>query len=258
MEAAWIAYSVTKRKASLPEASIPSPIEVPPSEKVFEPSHDRNELPPTPPRTPPDDHPARKRSKLTHKPNVSGTAKVDFSADLDTSVVSGKTALVLDGATGLGFGIASALAENGAFVAMCDPNDEAGAKAEENLNSQGFCAKYFKTETSSWESQSEAFQQVLEWSGNQLDIVVTSPGIVTNNLMMSILPKNQAEDVPAKPPTKVLEIDLLGVYYSASLALFYFNKLWPERRNLMFRPQLVFICSMAGVSSSPGTALACH
>lgn len=257
MEAAWIAYSVLKRKQA-PEARSPPPIQVPPSEKASEPSLDRNELPPTPPRTPPDDHPARKRSKLDHKPNVSGTAKVDFSAELDTTVVRGKTALVLDGATGLGFGIASALAENGAYVAMCDPSDEAGAKAEENLNGQGCCAKFFKTETSSWESQSEAFKQVLEWSGNQLDIVVTSPGIVTNNLMMSILPKNQPEDDPEKPPTKVLEIDLLGVYYSASLALFYFNKLWPERRNLMFRPQLVFICSMAGVSGILGVQFPHH
>ena len=137
----------------------------------------------------------------------------------------------------------------GAIALPFDPSDEAGATAEENLNSQGYCAKHFRTD-SSWESQSEAFKQVLEWSGNQLDIVVTSPGIVTNNLMMSILPKNQPEDSPSKPPTKVLEIDLLGVYYSASLALFYFNKLWAERRNLMFRPQLVFICSMAGVSVS--------
>lgn len=245
MEAAWIAYSVLKRN-SVPE--IPA-YQATPSDGDIQSSLNRNNLPPTPPRTPPDDAPARKRSKLTHNTNVLGTAKADFSRPLDTTVVNGKTAIVLDGATGLGFGIASELAQNGAFVAMCDPSEEAGATAEENLNSQGYRTKFFKTETSNWESQSEAFKQVLEWSGNQLDIVVTSPGIVTNNLMMSILPKHRVPEVdPAKPPTKVLEVDLMGVYYSASLALFYFNKLWEERQSSAFRPQLVFICSMAGVS----------
>ena len=248
MDAAWTAYSVLrKRQAS--EASSPQHAPSPPHEKTFKPSISQGGLPPTPPRTPEDDTPQRKRSKLSHKFNVRGTAKVDFSKPLDTTVVRGKTALVLDGAHGLGFGIASELAQNGAYVAMCDPSEEAGANAEHDLNSQGYCVKFFKTETSDWDSQSEAFKQVLAWSNDQLDIVVTSPGIVTNNLLMSILPKHRIpETEPAKPPTKVLEIDLMGVYYSASLALFYFNRLYGEQYDLPFRPQLVFICSMAGVS----------
>lgn len=245
MDAAWTAYSVLRNRQAT-EAPRPQSS---PKHKQPELSFHQNHLPPTPPRTPPEDASTRKKSRLGHNFNIRGTAKVDFSRQLDTSVVKGKTAIVLDGANGLGFGIASALAENGAYVAMCDPNEEVGASSEAQLNGQGYCTKYFQTETSSWESQSEAFKQVLAWSGNELDIVVTSPGIVTNNLLMSILPKHRVPETdPAKPPTKVLEVDLMGVYYSASLALFYFNQLHAEQEDLTFRPQLVFICSMAGVS----------
>lgn len=199
----------------------------------------------TPPQTPPERSPTRDTFK--HAFNVRGTAKVDFSKELDYSVVKGKTAIVLDGATGLGFGIASALAESGAHVAMCDPSEEAGRSAELDLNGKGLCAKFYQTETSDWDSQAGAFKEVLAWSGRKLDIVVTSPGIVTNNLMLSILPKHHLEaNEPAKPPTKVIDIDLMGVYFSATLALFYFNQIWPEQESADFPPQLLFICSMAG------------
>ncbi len=230
MEVAWITRAVTASKeitaASKPVLAHNEPL--------------------TPPRTPGEHSPSRKNT--SHGFNIRGTSKVDFSKSIDTTVVKGKTAIVLDGAHGLGFGIATALAENGANVAMCDPSEESGQSAEQELNSQGYHSKFFKTETNIWESQADAFKQILAWSENRIDIVVTSPGIVTNNLMMHILPKHRApeDDGPAKPPTKVIDIDLMGVYFSASLSLFYFNKLWKGREDHSFRPQLVFICSMAG------------
>ena len=184
------------------------------------------------------------------QPGIAGTAKIDFTRPLDTSVLRGKTAIVFDGAKGLGNGIAAELARNGAYVAICDHDEEAGLKAVTQLNDEGGCARYFKTDTSSWESQSEAFIQILAWSGGRLDVVVTVPGIVTNNLMMSILPKHHMSGPsPAKPPTRVFEIDLIGVYYSVTLALFYFNQIHANEFDANFRPQLVFIASMASVSS---------
>lgn len=244
MEAAWFAYLSLKRRTAQDAAAATSP-----NTKA---STDQTQFPPTPPRTPSDDVSRRRQFKAAQKFNIGGTQEVDFSRSLNTSVVKGKTAIVLDGANGLGFGIATALAENGAYVAMCDPNEEIGHASEKALNDKGYRSKYFVTETSSWASQSEAFKQVLAWSGNKLDIVVTSAGIVTNNLLMHILPKHrEPEQHPAKPPTNVLEIDLIGVYFSASLALFYFNRLHVSRKASEFQPQIVFICSMAGVSLPP-------
>lgn len=198
------------------------------------------------------DLPQRTSAKPTHRQSgIAGTAKIDFTRPLDTSVVRGKTAIVFDAAKGLGNGIAAELARNGAYVAVCDPDEEAGSKAVSQLNDEGCLTKFFKTDTSSWESQGEAFRQILVWSGGQLDIVVTVPGIVTNNLMMSILPKHHLPgNTPTKPPTRVLEVDLIGVYYSATLALFYFNQIHADKPDMDFRPQLVFIGSMASVSSA--------
>ena len=189
------------------------------------------------------------------------TPRTDFNKPLDYTVVKGRTALVQDGASGLGYGIAEALAENGAKVAICDENVENGDKVVADLTSKGYRVSFFKTDATNWDSVLASFKAALEWSGDQLDIVVTSPGIVTNNLMMSILPKHTSPDGdPPKPPTKVFEVDLIGVYYTASLALFYFNQIAARRKRdsgtatpsedekaRAFRPQLLYICSMAGV-----------
>ena len=182
--------------------------------------------------------------------NITGTSPIDFSKPLDTSVVKGKTALVQDGAAGLGSGIAKALAENGARVAICDKRAKEGEAFAKDLNGKGYDVKYIQAETGDWASSLAGFKQALEWSEDQLDIVVLSPGIVTNNLLLSILPKHRGPDEdPAEPPTNVLQIDLVGVYYATSLALFYFNKLYAKRKDPEFEPQIVFICSMAGVSA---------
>lgn len=104
--------------------------------------------------------------------------KIDFSQPLETvvdpSVLKGKTAIVQDGGTGLGLGIASALAEHGAKVAICGGDAKAGDTAQNDLVSRGFTASYFKTDTSDWNSSLSAFKQVIAWSEGQLDIVVTS------------------------------------------------------------------------------------
>lgn len=180
-------------------------------------------------------------------------SKPDFSQELETavdkSVIKGKTALVQDGATGLGLGIATALAKNGAQVAICGNDAEAGDNAANDLNSQGYVVSYFKTDTSDWNSCLSTFKQVITWSQDQLDIVVTSAGIVTHNLLMSALPSNhRAGSDPPKPPTNTIEVNFLGVYYTTSLAIWYFNQLESKRLDPNFKPQLLFICSMAGVS----------
>lgn len=183
--------------------------------------------------------------------NTLGTAPINFSKTVDYSVIKGKTAFVLDGGHGLGLGIATSLAEHGARVALGGTTDEIGGAAAEALRQKGCDAKFFKTDTVDWDSQLNSFKGVLEWSGNQLDIVVASPGIVTNNLMLNILPKHTKDgEDPPKPVMRTIEVTLNGVYYTTSLALFYFNKLYADKRDASFQPQLVFICSMAGVSST--------
>lgn len=69
---------------------------------------------------------------------------------------------------------------------------------------------------------------------------------------MSVLPSNHRPGAdPPKPPTKTIEVSFLGVYYTTSLALWYFNQLQHTRLDQSFSPQLLFICSMAGVCVAP-------
>jgi 5'-hydroxyaverantin dehydrogenase len=177
--------------------------------------------------------------------------KTDFSQPLegflDTGVLKGKTAIVQDGVNGLGLGIATALAERGAKVAICGSNATAGEAVEKDITEKGHCLIYIKTDTSDWNSLLSAFKQVIAWSDDQLDIVVTSAGIVTHNMLVSALPRNhRAGADPPKPPTNTLEVNMMGVYFTTSLAIWYFNQLESKRLDPDFNPQLLFICSMAG------------
>jgi len=55
-------------------------------------------------------------------------------------------------------------------------------------------------------------------------------------------------DDPPKPPTLALEVNLTGVYYTAMLAVHYFNARVPDDS---FKPQLCFISSLAGYGDLP-------
>ena len=200
---------------------------------------------------------ASNRDSAVALPVVNTKPKVDFSQPLDlavdTQIVKGKTAIVHDGEKGLGLGLATALAERGAHVAICGGDAKAGDAAVKDMEARGYSLSFFKTDTSDWNSLLSTFKQVITWSPDQLDIVVTTAGIVTTNMLMSVLPRNHRPGAdPPRPPTRVLETNLMGVYFTASLAIWYFNKLEPLRLDPSFKPQLLFICSMAGVCIDNG------
>lgn len=69
---------------------------------------------------------------------VSATAKiVDFEKPLDLSVLKDRVALVTGGVAGIGLGVVNALVQAGAWVAICDLNEQAGKKVEAELVDQG-------------------------------------------------------------------------------------------------------------------------
>jgi len=68
---------------------------------------------------------------------VMGTKKIDFAKPLDLSVLKDRVALVTGGASGIGLGVVKALAQAGAWVAICDLNEEVGKHVEEELLGQG-------------------------------------------------------------------------------------------------------------------------
>jgi 5'-hydroxyaverantin dehydrogenase len=70
--------------------------------------------------------------------SLAGTKKIDFAKPLDLTVLKDRVALVTGGAAGIGLGVVRALAEAGAWVAICDVNDNAGRKVEEELLGEGY------------------------------------------------------------------------------------------------------------------------
>lgn len=107
--------------------------------------------------------------------------------------------------------------------------------------------KFIPTDATSWEAQLAAFKATLAWTSSRLDIVIPNAGVggVLNRASFSGL---SPLDDPPKPPTLPIEVNLTGVYYTAMLAVHYFNARTPDET---FRPQLCFVSSLAGYSDLP-------
>ncbi|KAM0716501.1 hypothetical protein Q7P37_007946 [Cladosporium fusiforme] len=179
-----------------------------------------------------------------------GTAKVDFAKPLDLSVLKDRVAIVTGGAAGIGLGIVKALAQAGAWVAICDLN-EVGRDVEAELAGMG--VKFILTDVRSWEAQLAAFKTTLAWTSSRLDIVIPNAG-VTSSLSKSHFTNASPSVDPPKPSTLALEVNLTGVYYTALLAVHYFNALSSAREEDTFNPQLCFISSLAGYGDLPFSA----
>lgn len=197
---------------------------------------------------PADSYKAEDAPQLTTSRVLASTPVVDFTKPVNQDVVRGKLAIVTGGASGLGLAIATDLAKNGAQVAMLDFSPRNGQAAEEDLSARSLSAKFFECDVASWTSQLAAFKAAIEWSKSRtLDIVVTSAGLGGRSMIgefeaLKSLPPGA--DPPA-PSTRVLEVNLIGTYYSTHLAMHYFSPA-DAAADATWRPQLVLIASLAG------------
>ena len=71
-------------------------------------------------------------------PALKSTPKVDFQKPLDLSVLRDRVALVTGGVAGIGLAIVKALAQAGAWVAVCDLNEDAGRRVEAEMIYEGY------------------------------------------------------------------------------------------------------------------------
>jgi 5'-hydroxyaverantin dehydrogenase len=197
---------------------------------------------------------------------MTGTAKVDFQKPLDCKIIAGKTAIIVGGASGIGFAIASELVHNGAHVAILDINEEAGHAAERDLlQDEKHQAIFIPTDVVSWDSQKSAFKQVLAWSDNRLDIVIFSAGLRPNNIREYFTPTSLDAE-PLIPPTSTLDVNVTGAYFTAHLATWYFTVIAktneqsastnpPDSAVVVapsFRPQLLLLGSLASYFDQQG------
>jgi NAD(P)-dependent dehydrogenase (short-subunit alcohol dehydrogenase family) len=90
--------------------------------------------------------------------------------------LEGKVALVTGAARGIGFGIATVLAERGSQVAICDLSDDASAEAAEELASAGHSAMGIATDVTDRDSLDAAVERIIENYG-RIDILVANAGV---------------------------------------------------------------------------------
>lgn len=114
--------------------------------------------------------------------------------------LTGRTALVTGGASGLGAGMAEALARAGAAVAIGDVQRDAGEQTAQALRDAGATACFVDldvTDDGNWQT---ATAQVIDAIGG-LDILVNNAGVEITQLIVDLDPANVR---------KMLDINVLG------------------------------------------------
>lgn len=102
--------------------------------------------------------------------------------------LGGKNAIVTGGAMGIGFGIASRLAEAGANVLVADMNEEAALKAVDRLAGVGGQAVAMKVDVTEPDAGERMVARCVEAFGS-VDILVNNAGIYPFASMMDTTPQ---------------------------------------------------------------------
>jgi len=123
-----------------------------------------------------------------------------------------KTAYVTGGASGIGLAVTEMLVSRGMRVAIADRNLE-GAKSVAGQHRGSVTA--YELDAASWDSQASVFQSVVQDLGGRVDYVYPIAGIGERK---SIVNDPKATGF-AKPDLSVLDVDLNGFVYTASLAI---------------------------------------
>ncbi len=116
--------------------------------------------------------------------------------------LKGKTAYVSGAASGIGFGIASALAQAGASIAMVDIRADALAEARARLHNLGAHVETFVSDVSD--------AALLEETARAIDAAFGPIHIVCNNAGVSMLGV-RLEDIPRSDWDWVIDVNINGV-----------------------------------------------
>ena len=119
-----------------------------------------------------------------------------------------KVAIVTGGASGIGQGIASELAENGATVAIADLLGDVGQETAQGLEARGFTARAFSVDVSDAAQVELLVKNVVETYG-AVDILVNNAGIGQRCAIL---------DMAVDEWDRVLAVNLKGAFLCAQAA----------------------------------------
>ena len=141
---------------------------------------------------------------------------------------SGKKAIVTGAAQGIGLGIASRLAAEGAWVTICDINGEKAEEEAKKLTEKGFKAIAVQADV----SRPVDIQRMTEYAAAQfsgLDILINNAGILDSTPMA---------DMQEETWDRVMAINLKGTFFCCRAAIPYLKK--------SSAPRILNISSVAG------------
>jgi NAD(P)-dependent dehydrogenase (short-subunit alcohol dehydrogenase family) len=160
--------------------------------------------------------------------------------------VEGRIAIVTGGANGLGFAFARALADNGARVTLFDKDEPAIAEAVAALAARGGKAAGRVVDLTDRAAVVAAVDAVAEAEGG-LDAVFANAGIPAGPGFLSTDgtrdPAGAIEAIPAELWTRVLDVNLTGVFFTIQAAVPHMKK--------RGRGRIVVTTSTAATKTSP-------
>lgn len=127
--------------------------------------------------------------------------------------LSAKKVLITGGNSGIGLGMAEALADAGAEVVVWGTNEEKIKAAEENLRARGVRALGLKADVSSEENTAAKFAETLEFLGH-VDACFANAGVSSNRRAT----KDGFASMTFEEWRRVLDVNLDGVFFTLRAA----------------------------------------
>ena len=155
---------------------------------------------------------------------VAYSPPIDLTQSYNPSWVGGKTILITGGASGFGEGFSRKWAEHGANIIIGDVNKNQGRQLVEELRKTTGHDNhhYLYCDVSSWQSQVDMFRSAVTLSlHGRIDAVVANAGVKDDGTFEK--PQIDAEE-PPRPNWRCLDVNLIGVLYTAHLAMYYLSR----------------------------------
>ncbi|EOD43914.1 putative 15-hydroxyprostaglandin dehydrogenase protein [Neofusicoccum parvum UCRNP2] len=121
-----------------------------------------------------------------------------------------KVAIVTGGAAGIGFALTKHLVGRGYRVVIADIDGERGAQAQREIGND---ALFVQCDVADWDSQAALFKRAFEWGGSRIDLFAANAGVAEKQSIYE-LPDGPE---PAKPNLKLLDVNLVAVFYGLRL-----------------------------------------
>ena len=129
--------------------------------------------------------------------------------------ISGLTAIVTGGATGIGEAVSLAFAEFGVKVAVCDINNIDGKKTVDAIRNSGGVSEFYNCNVSDPSQVNETVRKIAEDFGS-VDILFSNAGIGDKN--------TNVEDITDEQWERMLETDLFAAFYFSRAVIPYMRE----------------------------------